>query len=103
MLATKKKIFKLKEIEDRRVFRSPGRGTLLCSWARQFTLTVPLSTQCVQMGTSELNAVGNAAMDYHPIQGGVEILLDVSYYTNRDKLRPDGSLGSYSDREASVA
>ena len=23
---------------------SPGRGTALCSWARHFTLTVPLST-----------------------------------------------------------
>ena len=26
------------------------------------------------MGTDELNAGGNSAMDYHPIQGGVEIL-----------------------------
>ena len=24
---------------------SPGQGTALCSWARHFTLTVPLSTQ----------------------------------------------------------
>ena len=24
---------------------SPGRGTPLCSWARHFTLIVPLSTQ----------------------------------------------------------
>ena len=24
---------------------SPGLGTALCSWARHFTLTVPLSTQ----------------------------------------------------------
>ena len=24
---------------------SPGRGTALCSWARHFTLVVPLSTQ----------------------------------------------------------
>ena len=24
---------------------SPGRGTALCSWARNFTLIVPLSTQ----------------------------------------------------------
>ena len=36
-------------------------------------------------------------MDQHPIQGGVEILLVVSYYRNRDKLRPDGPLGSYAD------
>ena len=37
----------------------------------------------------ELNAGGSPAMDWHPIQGGVEIL--------RDKLRPDGPLGSYAD------
>ena len=42
------------------------------------------------MGTGELNAGGNPAMDQHPIQGGVEILLVASCYRNRDKLRPDG-------------
>ena len=32
---------------------------VLCSWARHFTLTVPLSTQIsVQMGTGEFNAGG---------------------------------------------
>ena len=41
------------------------------------------------MGTSELNAGGNPAMDWHRIQGGVEILLDASCYRNRDKLGPD--------------
>ena len=35
-------------------------------------------------------------MDRHPIQGGVEILL-VACHGNRDKLRPDGPLGSYAD------
>jgi len=30
------------------------------------------------MGTGELNAGGNPAMDQHPIQGGVEILLVAS-------------------------
>ena len=49
------------------------------------------------MGTGELNAGGNPAMDWHPIQGGVEILLVASCYGNRDKLRPDGPLGSYAD------
>ena len=29
--------------------------------------------------------------------GGVEILLVASCYGNRDKLRPDGPLGSYAD------
>ena len=49
------------------------------------------------MGTGELNAGGNPAMDSHPIQGGVEILLVASCYRNRDKLRPGGPLGSYAD------
>ena len=49
------------------------------------------------MGTGELNAGGNPAMDQHPIQGGVEILLVASCYRNRDKLRPDGPLGSHAD------
>ena len=43
------------------------------------------------MGTGELNARGNPAMDWHPIQGGVEILLVASCYGNRDKLRPGGA------------
>ena len=34
------------------------------------------------MGTSEFNAGGNPAMDWHPIQGGVEILLVASCYGN---------------------
>ena len=33
-----------------------GRGYFLCSWARYFTLTVPLSSQV-------FNARGNPAMD----------------------------------------
>ena len=44
------------------------------------------------MGTSEFNAGSNPAMDSHPIQGGVEILLVASCYRNRDKLRPGGTL-----------
>ena len=42
---------------------SPGRGTALCSWARYFTLIVPLSTQRYTMGTRESTAGGNPAMD----------------------------------------
>ena len=49
------------------------------------------------MGTGELNAGGNPAMDWHPIQGGVEILLAASCYRNRDKLRPDGPLALHTD------
>ena len=43
------------------------------------------------------NAGGNRAVDWHPIQGGVEILLVSSCHGNRDKLRPDGPLGLYAD------
>ena len=49
------------------------------------------------MGTGEFSIWRNRAMDWHPIQGGVEILLVASCYGNRDKLRPDGPLGSYAD------
>ena len=49
------------------------------------------------MGTGEFNAGGNPAMDWHPIQGGVEIFLVASCHGNRDKLRTDGPLGLYAD------
>ena len=49
------------------------------------------------MDTGGFNAGGNPAMDWHPIQGGVEIFLVASCHGNRDKLRPDGPLGSYAD------
>ena len=49
------------------------------------------------MGTGELNAGGNPAMDWHPIQGGVEILSVASRHRNQDTLRPDGPLGSNAD------
>ena len=49
------------------------------------------------MGTGKFNAGGNPAMDWHPIQGGVEIFLVASCHGNQDKLRPDGPLGSYAD------
>ena len=57
----------------------------LCSWARHLTLTVPLSTQVYKWVPANLN---NPAMDYHPIQGEVEILLVASCYRSRDKLQP---------------
>ena len=40
---------------------------------------------------------GNPAMDWHPIQAGVDILSVTSCYRNRDKLLPDGSLGPNAD------
>ena len=53
---------------------------------------VPFSTRVYKMGTGEIMLGGNPAMDLHPIQGGVEILLVTSYYRNWDKLWPDGPL-----------
>ena len=35
------------------------------------------------MGTGELNAGGYPAMDWNPIQGGVEIILVASCHRNR--------------------
>ena len=55
------------------------------------------------MGTGEFTAGGNPAMDYHPIQGGVEIPLVISCYGNWDKLRPDGPIGSYTVKKCSIS
>ena len=49
------------------------------------------------MGTSKFNPGGIPAMDHHPNQRGVEILLVASCYRNWDEPSPDGSLGSYAD------
>ena len=34
---------------------SPGQVIVLCSWARHFTLTVPLSTRSTSTGTGKLS------------------------------------------------
>ena len=54
---------------------------------------MPFSIQVHRTGTGEFHAAGNPAMDLHPFQGGVEILLVSSCYRNGDKLRPDEPLG----------
>ena len=63
---------------------------VLHSWARHFTLTVPLSTQVYKWVPVNLILWGNPAMDQHPIQEGVKILLVAPCHRNRDKLRPGG-------------
>ena len=73
---------------------SPGRDTALCSWARHFTLTVPLSTQeykwvPVICWGNLTNCWGVTCDGLASRPGGVEILLAASCYGNRDKLRPD--------------
>ena len=45
------------------------------------------------MGNGKFNAGGNRAMDWHSIQGGMQLFLVASCYRNRDKVRPDGPLG----------
>ena len=70
-----------------------ARDIVLCSWARHFALTVPLSTQVYKWVPANLYAGGSPAMDWHPIQGAVEICLVASCYRNRDKLWPNGPLG----------
>ena len=47
------------------------------------------------MGTSEYNSSVNSARNWHPILGGVEILLVTSCCRNQDKL--GGPLGPYAD------
>ena len=47
--------------------------------------------------TSIFNAGATPVMDWHTIQGGVEILLVASSYGNRDKLPPEGPVGSNTD------
>ena len=71
---------------------SPGWVTVLCSWARHFTLTVPLSTQGNLMKFWEVTCDGLASH-----QGGVAILLVASCYGNWDKFRLGGPLGSCTD------
>ena len=55
--------------------RALAGDIVLRSWARHFTLTVPLSTKVYEWV--------NPAMDWHPIQGGVEILPVASCHGNR--------------------
>ena len=72
--------------------RALAGDTVLCSWARHLTLTVPLSTQ--EYKWVPANCWGNLTnceevtcdgLASRP--GGVEILLAASCYGNRDKLR----------------
>ena len=72
---------------------SPGRGTVLCSWARHFTPIVPLSTQVYKWVPANLLLGVTLRWTSIPSRGGVEILLVTSCYRNQDKLWPDGPLG----------
>ena len=77
--------------------RALAGDIVLCSWARHFTIAVPLSYQLCKWVTNEFHAGDSPVMGYHPIQGGVEILLFTSCCRNWDKLQPDGPPGLYAD------
>ena len=59
---------------------------VLCSRARHFALTAPTSTLVYKWVNTNLLLLDNPAMDKHPIQGKVEILLVDLCYGHRDKL-----------------
>ena len=63
--------------------RALAGDIVLCSWTGHLTLTVPLSTQVYKWVPANLMLGGNPAMDWHPIQGGVEKLLVASCHGNR--------------------
>ena len=51
-------------LSERALLVRPLAGyTVLCSWARHFTLTVPLSTQVYKQVTENVMLGGNPAMD----------------------------------------
>ena len=59
-----------------------------CSWARHLPLAVPLSIQVFKWVLA--NLMLGVTLRW-------TIFLVASCYGNRDKLRPDGPLGSYAD------
>ena len=78
---------------------SPGRVIVLCSWARHFTLTVPLSTQEYKWVPANcqgnLTKCGEVTCDgLASLPGGVEILLVASATETRISSGSNVSLGS---------
>ena len=79
--------------------RALAGDTVLCSWARHFTLTALLSTQeykwvPVICWGNITNCWGVTCDGLTSRPGGVEILLAASCYGNWDKLQPDEPVGS---------
>ena len=52
----------------------PSRDTTLCSWASHLNLIVPLLTQVYKWVLVNSMLGSDPAVDWHPIQAGVEIL-----------------------------
>ena len=90
----------VRSTQERAVWVQALAGDIvLCSWARHFTPTVPLSTQVYQRVPANLMLGVTLRWTSIPSRGGggVEILSVTSCYGNRDKLQPDGPLGSNAD------
>ena len=71
---------------------------MLCSWARHFTLKVPLSTQVYRWVSANLVLGVNlpcSELSYKP--RGSKNTLSASCNRNLDMLWPDGPLGLYAD------
>ena len=71
----------------------PGRGPCVVFLGKTLYSHSASLHPGVKMGTDK-NAGVNPAMDWHPIQGGVEMLLVASCSRNWDKLRSNEPLGS---------
>jgi len=69
-----------------------ARDTMLCFWARHFTLTVPLSTQMFRGVPANLMLEVTLRWTNIPSRGSRNTPSRI-----RDKLRPDGPLGSYAE------
>jgi len=66
--------------------------SVLCSWARHLTLTVPISTQWYK--GEPANLIPGVTLLWTTSRGGVEILLVATCYRNRYKPQPDEPHGS---------
>ena len=75
----------------------PSPETLHYAFGHEILLSQCLSPPRFITGYGKFNAGNNPAMDQHPIQGGLEMLLVTSCYRNRCKLPPCELLGSYAD------
>jgi len=85
-------------VEQSRVRVVAGDILVCCGLGQDTFLSQCLSPPtCINGYTGDLNAGAQPwdGLVSHP--GGVEMLLVVSRYRNRDKLRPDGPLGWYVD------
>ena len=81
----------VRSIPERAVqVRALAGDIVLCSWARHFTLTVPLSTQVYKWVLVNLMLGVTLRWTSTPSRGLSRNTQVPSCYRNRDKLQPDG-------------